>query len=96
LPPPRCWPAWSNFNSAAEPPGPENDQPKSAQAPAQGQDEEDTSYQIPLAKSTDGGAHFGPPVKVGDYFDLPGCATYQDGAGAGSSCVPEKGATANS
>ena len=47
-------------------------------------------------RSTDGGASFGAPVKVSDYNDLPDCETYQDGAGAGSSCVPEKGATANS
>jgi hypothetical protein len=33
---------------------------------------------------------------VSDYNDLPDCETYQDGAGAGSSCVPEKGPTANS
>ena len=35
-------------------------------------------------------------MKVADYNDLPDCATYQDGAEADSSCVPEKGTTANS
>jgi hypothetical protein len=33
---------------------------------------------------------------VSEYNDLPDCETYQDGAGAGSSCVPEKGDSANS
>jgi len=93
--------AWSNFNSAAEPPGPETDQPaagdRAAQQPEQpGEDEGENAYQVLLARSTDGGASFGAPVKVSDYNDLPDCETYQDGAGAGSSCVPEKGATANS
>jgi hypothetical protein len=46
-----------------------------------------------LVKSTDGGATFGAPVKVADYYDLPDCATYQAGQDAGRACVPEKGAT---
>jgi hypothetical protein len=49
-------------------------------------------YQVLLAKSTDGGASFSPPVQVSAYYDLPDCDTYQ---GVGSdpfrSCVPEKG-----
>jgi len=49
-----------------------------------------------LVKSTDGGATFGAPVKVADYYDLPDCATYQAGQDAGRACVPEKAATANS
>ena len=49
-----------------------------------------------LAKSTDGGRRFSAPVKVGDYYDLPDCATYQDGADPGRACVPEKGRHANS
>ena len=49
-----------------------------------------------LARSTDGGASFSAPVKVGDYFDLPDCATYQNGADAGRACVPEKADTSNS
>jgi hypothetical protein len=93
--------AWSNFNSAAEPPGPEVDQSaggtRAAQEPEEpGGDEGENAYQVLLARSTDGGASFAAPVKVADYNDLPDCETYQDGAGAGSSCVPEKGATANS
>jgi hypothetical protein len=50
-----------------------------------------------LAKSTDGGATFGAPVKVSDYYDLPECDTYQ-GAGAdpGRGCVPEKGSSTRS
>jgi hypothetical protein len=92
--------AWSNFNSAAEPPGPEVDQPaagdRAAQQPEQpGEDEGENAYQVLVARSTDGGASFGAPVKVSDYNDLPDCETYQDGAGAGSSCVPEKDSTAN-
>ena len=56
----------------------------------------DNHNQVLLAKSTDGGATFSAPVKAGDFNDLPDCATYQGGAGAFSSCVPEKGATAAS
>ena len=52
--------------------------------------------QIFLAKSTDGGASFGAPVLVGQYYDLPDCATYQNGADAGRACVPETGSTTNS
>jgi hypothetical protein len=57
----------------------------------------DNRNQILLAKSTDGGATFGPPVKVGDYYDLPDCDTYQ-GAGSdpGRACVPEKAPTSYS
>jgi hypothetical protein len=55
----------------------------------------DNHSQILLAKSTDGGASFGSPVKVADYYDLPDCQTYQ-GKDPFRSCVPEKGATANS
>ena len=48
-----------------------------------------------LSKSTDGGASFGAPVKVGDYYDLPDCNTYQ-GDDAGRACVPEKGSSTRS
>ena len=41
----------------------------------------DNRNQVLLARSTDGGASFSAPVKVGDYYDLPDCDTYQ-GAGA--------------
>jgi hypothetical protein len=56
----------------------------------------DNHSQILLAKSTDGGASFSAPVKVADYYDLPDCATDQQGQNLGRACVPEKGATANS
>jgi hypothetical protein len=56
----------------------------------------DNHYQILLTKSTDGGIKFGAPVLVGSYYDLPDCATYQNGQDDGRACVPEKGATANS
>jgi len=49
-----------------------------------------------LVKSTDGGATFGAPVKVADYYDLPDCATYQAGQDAGRACVPEKPPRRNS
>jgi hypothetical protein len=56
----------------------------------------DNRNQILLAKSVDGGNTFTPPVKVADYYDLPDCATYQDGKDFGVACVPEKGPTSNS
>src|SRR4029453_10197673 len=56
----------------------------------------DNHFQILLAKSTDGGNTFSAPVKVGDFFDLPDCATYQGGQDAGRACVPEKGASMKS
>ena len=40
-----------------------------------------------IVKSTDGGASFGTPVKVSDYYDLPDCLTYT-GQNAGRACVP--------
>jgi len=52
--------------------------------------------QVLLSRSTDGGATFSPPVRVGYFNDLPDCATYQNGANPGRACVPEKGASANS
>jgi len=52
--------------------------------------------QMMLARSTDGGQTFSAPVRVGYYYDLPDCATYQAGLDPGRSCVPEKGATTNS
>jgi hypothetical protein len=56
----------------------------------------DNRNQILLAKSIDGGVSFSLPVKVGDYYDLPDCATYQAGQDAGRACVPEKGSSMNS
>jgi hypothetical protein len=57
----------------------------------------DNRNQMLLAKSTDGGQTFSAPVKVGDYYDLPDCDTYQgDGADPGRACVPEKGPTSHS
>jgi hypothetical protein len=56
----------------------------------------DNRNQMLLSKSTDGGNTFSPPVKVSDYYDLPDCATYQQGKDPGRACVPEKNATANS
>jgi hypothetical protein len=56
----------------------------------------DNRNQVLLAKSTDGGNTFSTPVKVADFYELPDCATYQEGQNPGRSCVPEKGETANS
>ncbi len=56
----------------------------------------DNRNQILLAKSTDGGNSFGPPVKVADFYDLPACAAFQGGKSFGRACVPEKGAGMNS
>ena len=57
----------------------------------------DNRNQVLLARSTDGGQSFSKPVKVGDYYELPDCDTYQ-GAGADPfrACVVEKGTSANS
>ncbi len=55
----------------------------------------DNRNQMLIAKSTDGGQSFGPLTKVGDYYDLPDCQTYQ-GDDAGRGCVPEKGASTRS
>jgi hypothetical protein len=56
----------------------------------------DNRNQILLSKSLDGGNTFVGPIKVSDYYDLPDCATYQQGHDFGRACVPEKNATANS
>ncbi|HEX6673976.1 MAG TPA: sialidase family protein [Actinomycetes bacterium] len=50
-------------------------------------DPADNHSQMLIVKSTDGGASFGGPVKVSDYYDLPDCLTYT-GANAGRPCVP--------
>lgn len=52
-------------------------------------------YQVLMARSTNGGDSFGPPQRVGTYYELPDCATYT-GQDAGRACVPEKGTTSNS
>jgi hypothetical protein len=59
-------------------------------------DPSDNRNQIFLSKSVDGGATFLPAVKATDFYDLPDCATYQNGASPGRACVPEKGDTTNS
>jgi hypothetical protein len=56
----------------------------------------DNHNQILLTKSTDGGQTFSAPVLVGNFNDLPDCATYQGGQDAGRACVPEKGTAQNS
>ena len=56
----------------------------------------DNRSQVLLARSTDGGKSFGAPVKVTDYYDLPDCPTYQNGADPARACVPEKATTTHS
>ena len=56
----------------------------------------DNHNQVLLTRSTDGGQTFGSPVLVGNYYDLPDCATYQGGQDPFRSCVPEKGTAQNS
>jgi hypothetical protein len=53
-------------------------------------------YQVLIAKSTDGGATFGPVVKVADFNDLPECSDYQGGQDAFRACVKEKGPSMDS
>jgi len=71
---------WSNFNTI--------DSIAAVLAPAE--------FQVLIAVSTDGGSTFGPPQRVASYFELPDCATYQNGRNPGRACAPEKGATTNS
>lgn len=56
----------------------------------------DNHNQILLARSTDGGATFSAPVLVSNYYDLPDCATYQNGQDFGRACVPEQGSQKDS
>jgi hypothetical protein len=83
---------WSNANVTPLRPGGDEGGGERQAAP-QGTD---NRLQVLIAKSTDGGNTFSAPVKVSDYYELPDCATYQQGQDPGRSCVPEKGATANS
>jgi hypothetical protein len=57
----------------------------------------DNRDQVLINKSVDGGNTFLGPRRVSDYYDLPDCATYQQGKDSGRDCVPEKNpSTANS
>jgi hypothetical protein len=55
----------------------------------------DNRNQVLLARSTDGGDTFLPPVKVTDLYDMPDCVTYAQGKNPGRACLPEKNPTAN-
>jgi hypothetical protein len=46
----------------------------------------DNHNQMLIVKSTDGGASFGAPVKVSDFYDLPDCLNYT-GHDPGRACV---------
>jgi hypothetical protein len=90
---------WSNFNnSTSDLQGDDGDDGGDGLAPTphDGTTGIDNHNQVLIAKSTDGGATWSEPQLVANYYDLPDCATYQDGQDAGRACVPEKGATANS
>src|SRR5207253_6029017 len=52
-----------------------------------GGDPNDNHNQMLIVKSTNGGASFGGPVKVTDFYDLPDCFTYT-GQDFGRACVP--------
>jgi hypothetical protein len=90
---------WSNFNVSDVKPAEDEG---SGDGDAGGEDLQaapegkDNRVQVLMARSTDGGNTFSAPVKVADYYDLPDCATYQQGLDPGRACVPEKNATANS
>jgi len=96
---------WANFNNGVGKPvgdpdsggGDDNAASKAAATPTPSPTPNplENFNQILLAKSTDGGATFGAPVLVGQYYDLPDCGTYQ-GADVGRACVPETGTTTNS
>ena len=47
----------------------------------------DNHFQMLVVKSTDGGNTFAPPVKVGDYNEVPDCLTYT-GNNPGLACIP--------
>jgi len=93
---------WANFNTMTGFAGPdpgENDDPGADPGPGNAGRAQssaaptgiDNHGQILISKSSDGGNTFSAPVKVGDFHDLPDCATYQGGQDPGRSCVPEKG-----
>jgi hypothetical protein len=52
-----------------------------------GGDPNDNHNQMLIVKSVNGGATFGPPVKVTDFYDLPDCFTYT-GQDFGRACIP--------
>jgi hypothetical protein len=94
---------YANFNnsvSAGPPPDPDSGSGSGTDAGAgaaiTAATPADNRNQMLLSKSIDGGNTFLPPVKVSDYYDLPDCATYQQGKDPGRACVPEKNATADS
>jgi len=88
---------WANFNNGVgQPVGDPDGGGGDANAGAAAVTPKENFNQMLLAASTDGGATFGAPVLVGQYYDLPDCATYQNGLDLGVSCVPEAGPTTNS
>lgn len=90
---------WANFNNGVGKPIGDPDagggDVNNANAKAAANPNENFNQML-LVKSTDGGATFSAPVLVGTYYDLPDCATYQNGQDPGRACVPEKGPTSNS
>lgn len=58
-------------------------------------DTAENRFQVLLSRSTDGGKSFTPPVKAGDFYDVPDCMAYQQ-QNPDNGCIPEKGTTTNS
>lgn len=93
---------WANYNLTSVQPGQDGPEDPGADQDANGAARTtaatpgDNRNQILLVKSTDGGVSFSSPVRVGDFYELPDCATYQAGADIGRACVPEKGSNTNS
>lgn len=84
---------WANFNNnvnADQPPGGDANNGQRAAA------SKENYNQMLIAKSSNGGGSFAAPVRVGKYYDLPDCATYEGGQDLGRSCVPEKGRSQHS
>ena len=71
---------WSNYNTV--------DLTPATPGPAK--------FQVLVATSKDGGSTFSAPQRVGTYYELPDCPTYQAGQDPGRACIPEKGPTSNS
>jgi hypothetical protein len=86
---------WANFNTLpGRPIGGGDDDPGGGGDGAKAVANENWN-QILIAKSTDGGQTFSPPVLVSRYYDLPDCETYT-GQDPGRACVPDKGGKQNS
>ncbi|MDQ6659996.1 MAG: glycoside hydrolase [Chloroflexota bacterium] len=87
---------YANFNNAVGKPAGDGGNGGNANVKSPAANPNENYNQMLLSKSTDGGRTFSAPVLAGRYYDLPDCATYQNGQDAGRACVPEKGKNTNS